>query len=82
MNRASIYFRVVVELTSIFQSFTETLEGFSVFGLGRDSADRYIQQLLGFQDLLFSVALDRKVEVSYLGLVKGRVKSLLKLVYI
>lgn len=41
-----------------------------------------VQQLQGFQDLLFSVALDRKVEVSYLGFVKGRVKSLLKLVYI
>lgn len=41
-----------------------------------------VQQLQGFQDLLSSVALNRKVEVSYLGFVKGRVKSLLKLVYI
>ena len=32
MNRASIYFRVVVEFTSIFQSLAETLEGFSVQG--------------------------------------------------
>lgn len=41
-----------------------------------------VKQLQGFQDLLSSVALNRKVEVSYLGFVKGRVKSLLKLVYI
>lgn len=41
-----------------------------------------VQQLQGFKDLFSSVALDRKVEVSVLGFVKGRVKSLLKLVYI
>lgn len=41
-----------------------------------------VKQLQGFQDLLSSVSLNRKVEVSYLGFVKGRVKSLLKLVYI
>lgn len=41
-----------------------------------------VQQLQGFQDLLSSVSLNRKVEVSDLGFVKGRVKSLLKLVYI
>lgn len=41
-----------------------------------------VQQLQGFQDLLSSVSLKRKVEVSVLGFVKGRVKSLLKLVYI
>lgn len=41
-----------------------------------------VQQLQGFHDLLSSVSLNRKVEVSYLGFVKGRVKSLLKLVYI
>lgn len=41
-----------------------------------------VQQLQGFQDLLSSVSLKRKVEVSVLGFVKGRVKSLLNLVYI
>lgn len=40
-----------------------------------------VQQLQGFQDLS-SVSLNRKAEVSVLGFVKGRVKSLLKLVYI
>lgn len=41
-----------------------------------------VQQLQGFQDLLSSVSLNRKVEVSVLGFVKGSVKSLSKLVYI
>lgn len=41
-----------------------------------------VQQIQGFQNLLSSVLLNRKVEVSVLGFVKGRVKSLLKLVYI
>lgn len=40
------------------------------------------QQIQGFQDLLSSVSLNIKVEVSYLGVVKGSVKSLSKLVYI
>lgn len=41
-----------------------------------------VQQLQGFQNLLSSVSLNRKVEVSVLGFVKGSVKSLSKLVYI
>lgn len=41
-----------------------------------------VQQLQGFHDLLSSVSLNRKVEVSVLGFVKGRVKCLLNLVYI
>lgn len=41
-----------------------------------------VQQLQGFQVLLSSVSLNRKVEVSVLGFVKGSVKSLSKLVYI
>lgn len=41
-----------------------------------------VQQLQGFQDLLSSVSLSRKAEVSVLGFVKGRVKSLLTLLYI
>lgn len=41
-----------------------------------------VQQLQGFQGLLSSVSLNIKVEVSVLGFVKGRVKSLLKLVFI
>lgn len=41
-----------------------------------------VKQLQGFQDLLSSVSLNIKVEVRDLGFVKGRVKSLLNLVYI
>lgn len=41
-----------------------------------------VKQLQGFQDLLSSVSLNRKVEVSVLGFVKGRIKSLLNLLYI
>lgn len=41
-----------------------------------------VPQLQGFKDLFSSVSLNSKVEVRVLGFVKGRVKRILKLVYI